>query len=556
MLQYLQIVNLALMDKVALEFEAGFTAVTGETGAGKSVLLGALSLLAGNRVEKTIVRQGADACEVEASLYFEEQGPVAALLQSLELPEMEEDVLVLRRVIHREKPGRVQINGALTTLANLQRMGELWIDFHGPGEPQKLHQPRQQLAMLDAYAQLEDQVADFRTSFFDWRTTLERIEALSRTERLSDEEVALFQKQVDRIDALALTAESLEQLERDHKRLATAEDLQRLSSQVAGGLSGDEGLSTQLGQFLQAAQELASLDEEAAPLAGRLESVIVELDDLAGEFVRLGETGDFDEETAQRIAEQMDLWLDVKRRHGPELETVLHKREALAERIGAQGDLGGQVETLQAQADKLEATLRERAGALTQKRAAAAQGLARRVTELLEKLGFKNASIQIRVAPESGLKDHGNSRCEFMFAPNPGQEPLPLNKIASSGETARVMLALKAVLAEIDATPVLVFDEVDANVGGEIGAEVGRELGALAGGHQVFCVTHLPQVAAWGRQHYVVTKTQDADSTRVSISPIHTGKAARVEELARMLGDRSSKSARKHAEALLKTATT
>ncbi len=554
MLQYLRIANLALMDEVALEFEAGFTAVTGETGAGKSVLLGALSLLAGNRAEKTIVRQGADACEVEASLYFSEPGPVAALLQSLELPEMEEDVLVLRRVIHREKPGRVQINGALTTLANLQQLGELWIDFHGPGEPQKLHQPRQQLDMLDAYAQLEDEVADFGKSHGQWRETLERVEALGSTERLSEEEIAFFQKQIDRIDELALTPESLEQLERDHKRLATAEDLQRLSSQVANGLSGDEGLSTQLGQFLQAAQELAGIEEDAAPLAGRLESAIVELDDLAGEFVRLGETGDFDEETARKISERMDLWLEVKRRHGPELETVQRKREALAERLAAQGDLGGQVEKLQAEAEKLEALLRERAGELTQKRAAAAQGLARRVTELLEKLGFKNASIQIRVAPESGLKEYGNSRCEFMFAPNPGQEPLPLNKIASSGETARVMLALKAVLAEIDATPVLVFDEVDANVGGEIGAEVGRELGALAGGHQVFCVTHLPQVAAWGRQHYVVAKMQDDDSTSVSISPIHSEKAPRIEELARMLGDRASKSARKHAEELLKSA--
>ncbi|MGF1483243.1 MAG: DNA repair protein RecN [Opitutales bacterium] len=553
MLQYLRIANLALMDEVSLEFEGGFTAVTGETGAGKSVLLGAFSLLAGNRAEKSIIRQGADACEVEATLYFEEGGPIARLLEALELPEMEEGALVLRRVIHREKPARIQVNGAATTLANLQAIGELWIDFHGPGEPQKLHQPRQQLAFLDAYAQLEDEVDEYGKSYRQWRETLEKIENLGNAEKLSEEEIAFFQKQIDKIDSLALTPESLEQLERDHKRLATAEDLLRLSGQISSGLSGEEGLSSQLGQLLRDAQELAGIEEDAAALAGRLESTIVELDDLAGEFVRLGETGDIDEGTARELSEKMDLWLEVKRRHGPELETVLKKRETLIERIAAQSDLGGQLETLHAEAEKLEALLREKAGELTQKRAAAAQGLARKVTDLLEKLGFQNATIQIRVAPESGLKEYGNSKCEFLFAANLGHDPLPLNKIASSGETARVMLALKTVLAEIDATPVLVFDEVDANVGGEIGAEVGRELGALAGKHQVFCVTHLPQVAAWGRQHYVVSKTQEGDETNVSIQSIHAEEEPRVEELARMLGDRASKSARKHAEELLKT---
>jgi DNA repair protein RecN (Recombination protein N) len=554
MLQYLRIVNLALMDEVALEFEPGFTAVTGETGAGKSVLLGALSLLAGNRADKSIVRQGAEACEVEAALHLGEGSALAALLEELGLPPMEEGTLLVRRTIHREKASRVQINGALTTLTHLQQVGEYWIDFHGPGEPQKLHQPRQQLAMLDAYGQIDEEVEAYAATFRQWRETLAKIEELGSTERLSEEEVTFYQKQIERIDSLELSAESLEQLERDHKRVAGSQDVVRLAGEVAEGLSSEEGVSGQLAGLLRAAQELASLDDEGANLSGRLESAIIELEDLAGEFRALAEAGDIDEEAAARINERMDQWLEVRRRHGPDLESVLEKRDRLAEKIGGQSNVGGQMEALQKEADALEGELKQLAGELTQKRASAAQGLARKVSELLGRLGFKNASVQIRIQPENGLKDYGNSRCEFQFAPNPGQDPMPLNKIASSGETARVMLALKAVLAEIDATPVLVFDEVDANVGGEIGTEVGRELASLAGAHQVFCVTHLPQVAAWARQHFLVEKNQEADATNVSIHSIHTERTPRVEELARMLGDRESKSARKHAQELLKVA--
>lgn len=247
----------------------------------------------------------------------------------------------------------------------------------------------------------------------------------------------------------------------------------------------------------------------------------------------------------------MQAWLSVKRRHGPTIADVIAKHRALCERLDSQGNIEERLESLREQADQALARLREEAAILRRERLRAAKALSTRAAKLLTRLGFKKADFSIEIIDEPEPTPHGDTGCRFLFSPNTGQKPLPLNKIASSGESARVMLALKAILAEADATPLLVFDEVDANVGGEIGAEVGRELASLAGNHQVLCVTHLPQVAACASQHLLVEKSQNGDRTEVSIREIHSDPDMRVTEIARMLGDRKSASARHHAKELL-----
>ncbi len=551
MLHYLRIKNLALMEEVALDFEGGFTAVTGETGAGKSVLLGALSLLAGNRADKSIVRRGADACEVEASLHLGEPARVEALLVDLGLPPCEEGVLVLRRVIPRDKPARIQVNGALATLAALQQLGELWVDFHGPGEPQKLFHERYQIEMLDLFARNQAGLEAYQSGYRAWREKLREADELSRQDRLSEDELEFLRGQVAKIDEVSPTVESIAELERDFKRLSRAREFTEFAVRLESGLGSDEGLLSNFPPLLRAARELCEIDASTKPLADRLDALAVEAGDLASEFGALARGAEFDEEHAQAVQAKMNLWLELKRRHGGDVEAVLQKRAALALKIERQGDVEGMVEKLRAEAAQMEGRLRKEASALTTKRAAAAKDLGKKAQRLLGSLGFKKAALEIRVVPQPDLAEHGDSSCQFLFSANAGQDLLPLNKIASSGETARVMLALKAVLAEVDRTPLLVFDEVDANVGGEIGAEVGRELAALAGRHQVFCVTHLPQVAACARQHFVVAKEQTAEATAVTIKPIHAHSDARVVELARMLGDRASKSALTHARELL-----
>ncbi len=551
MLQYLKIKDLALLDQVTLEFESGFTAVTGETGAGKSVLLGALGLLAGARTDKTLIRQGTHAVEVEAALYFEAASEMNALLEEAGLPACEDGVLLLQRSIHKTKMPRIQINGSMATLTQLQALGESWIDFHGPGEPQKLFQERRQLQMLDLYAGSEKAVAEYAEAYGAWRAALKEIAELEVGERLDPDEIDFVQKQISKIDAADVSEESIEELERDYTRMSSAQELVALASGCADGIAGDDGLSGQMSAMVGQFELLADLDSSSDGLLERMRSLLIELQDVGDEVGRLAGDFDFDPDAIEATTERMNLWQELRRKYGGSVEAVLSKRAELAEKLAVQGDIEGVLIKRRAAADRQMATLRKLAAGLTQARVQSAKVLAAKAAALLKALGFKKARLEIEVLAEKELTEVGDSRCRFLFAPNAGQELLPLNKIASSGETARVMLALKTVLAEADATPLLVFDEVDANVGGEVGRAVGAELARLSGKHQVLCVTHLPQVASLAQNHFVVTKSQDDDSTTVAIGPIHDSRETRLEELARMLGDRKSASARAHAEELL-----
>ena len=282
-----------------------------------------------------------------------------------------------------------------------------------------------------------------------------------------------------------------------------------------------------------------------------LEGAVGELKDLAVDLAGRADSGDLDEASLAELEQRMSDWLAILRRNGGQVPRVLARLEEMRRRLADQGNLAERIARLDQAIDRAGKAVRSRAGTITRSRRAAAAALSKEVAARLPGLGFRKArfDIAIDLLPEPGPL--GDSACSYLFAPNAGEPPAALNRIASSGETARVMLALKTVLAEIDQTPVLVFDEVDANVGGEIGREVGRELRALGAGRQVVCVTHLPQVASLAHRHFVVTKTQDDASTSVSIAQIDGDRSLREAELARMLGDRDSRSAREHARELL-----
>jgi len=551
MLQYLKIKDLALLDEVTLEFEAGFTAVTGETGAGKSVLLGALGLLAGARTDKSLIRQGTAAVEVEAALYFQDSSEMNVLLEAAGLPSCEDGVLVLQRSIHKTKMPRIQINGSMATLTQLQNLGESWIDFHGPGEPQKLFQERRQLQMLDIYAGSEKELGQYVGAYVEWRSALNEIESLETGERLDADEIDFVQKQIQKIDLVDVSEESIEALELDYTRMSSAQELVSLASHCAAGIAGDEGLSEQLNALVVHFETLAELDSESSSLLERVRSILIELQDVGDEVGRMSEDFDFDADSIEATTERMNLWQEVRRKYGGSIEAVIAKREELSQQLAIQGDIEGVLIKKRAVADKQEQVLNKLAEKITKARVQSAKVLSAKAAELLKALGFKKARLAIEVVQQKSLSESGDSRCRFLFAPNAGQSLSPLNKIASSGETARVMLALKTVLAEADATPLLVFDEVDANVGGEVGRSVGSELARLSSKHQVLCVTHLPQVASLARNHFVVTKSQGENLTTVSIGSIHASRETRLRELARMLGDRNSASALAHAAELL-----
>ena len=552
MLQSLRIRNLALLDEVALEFETGFTAVTGETGAGKSILLGALSLLAGARADKTIIRQGAPACEVEAALFFADSRKLDAALAVLDLPPCDDGVLILKRTVPRDKAPRISVNGSMATLNALQELGEQWIDFHGPGEPRRLLKEGCQRELLDLFAKNAPAREKYDNHYRRWRQLVDEQESLRGAEKLSGDQIEYLKLQLAKIDALELTEEAMAELERDFQRQASAQQLIQLAQGLSNGLSGEDGLLGRLSALLREARQLESLDAASKPLADRLQSSSIELGDLDAEFSSLAQSLNFDPEQAELLQEKMNAWLELKRKHGAKVETVIAARDEMRRKLELQGDVAGALARLDKQINEAHQSARQAATELRATREKAALQLGKAAGKVITQLGFKKADFRVGLVPLAELGPFGDCGVEFLFSPNVGEPPLPLHRIASSGELARVMLALKAVLAEIDDVPLLVFDEVDANVGGEIGRIVGEKMADIAGRHQVLCVTHLPQVAAQAANHLVVTKDQSGDRASVSIEPIHGDRTERVAELARMLGDRSAKSARAHAEELLK----
>jgi len=552
MLQSLRIRNLALLEGVELDFESGFTAVTGETGAGKSILLGALSLLAGARAEKTVIRQGAAATEVEAALFFTDSRKLDAALAELDLPPCDDGVLILKRSLPRDKAPKISVNGSMATLSALQALGEYWIDFHGPGEPRRLLKEGCQRELLDLFAKDETELQKYQRHYQAWRELVDERTRLAGAEKLSADQIEFLKIQLGKIDALELTEEAIATLERDFQRQQSAQDIVQLASGLSNGLSGDEGLLGRLAGLLREARQLESLDAASKPLVDRLLSTSVELGDLDAEFSSLAQSLNFDPEQAEALQGKMNAWLDLKRKHGAKVEAVIAARDDMRRRLELQGDVEGSLAKLEKQIAEALKAARKVAGELRQVREKAAGQLAKAGAKVIAQLGFKKADFRVHLTPLAELGPHGDCGVEFLFSPNVGEPPLPLHRIASSGELARVMLALKTVLAEIDDVPLLVFDEVDANVGGEIGRIVGEKMADIAEKHQVLCVTHLPQVAAQAQNHFVVTKDQSGDRAAVSIEPIHGNRQGRVGELARMLGDRSAKSALAHAEELLK----
>lgn len=551
MLQSLVIKNLALLDAVELDFTAGFQAVTGETGAGKSVLLGALTLLSGSRADKGIIRSGQDQCVVEATLLLPEDSPIYQCLEEFDLPPCEDGCLLIKRSIYKNKPGRQQINGSQVTVHQLQQLGEFWIDFHGPQEPHKLFHEEIQLQFLDSYAGLEKDLSEYANRYNHWRSLQKELKTLQQSEKLSTAEYEFVQEQIEKISSLTLDQEYIESLERDASRLSQAQDLSRWSESIMDLLTdGDQSVLDKLQKSTLLADKIQLADSAGIPLRARLESLQLEVNDLSAEYADLQQSMDFSDEDVARIQEEMNIWQSLSRTYGTDIEIIQAKKEELQTKLAMQGDIEGLIFQKEQQIEKAAAQVFSQAQTLFNARAKAGKKLEKIVISLLAELGFKKARFSVHLTAIEKMLSTGNTECSFLFSSNPGSELQPLAKVASSGEMARMMLALKSILAQADHTPVLVFDEIDANVGGEIGKVVGKKLVELAKGRQVFCITHLPQVAGLTEMHWKVEKHQNDHSTSIEIHRLEDPEQ-RVEELARMLGDRHSVSAQEHARELL-----
>jgi DNA repair protein RecN (Recombination protein N) len=543
MLSHLTIRNLALIESLSLEFEAGLNILTGETGAGKSIVIGGLQLILGQRADKGLLRAGAASGEVTAVFDLEARAAVreqlAALLAEAGLPPADEPTLILRRVLN-DKGARQYINDTPATLATLRAVGELLVEVHGPYDHQALLQPVRQLAVLDAFAGLEQPLAQLGERYRAWQAARERLAELER-QGLQADQIEFLRQQVREITEADPQPDEDSELSARHALAAHARQVLELAQQCRQVLTeGESALTDGAAQAMRLLYELQRFDAPTGQrLVEMLDRALAEINAVSEDLADYGTRIELDPREFAQLEARLATLQRLKRKHGGSLEGVLAARARFEERLRQLQDFDTTRADLELAIKAAEGHFHEQARALSQARRVAAGKLAPLVSRKLRQLGFNQAELTIILANASA----GPSGCdaaEFNFAPNPGEGAKPLRQIASSGEMARVMLALKTVLAAADATPLLIFDEVDANIGGVVAHAVGRELAALADGHQVLCITHLPQVAAGADRHFQVRKDTRGGRTLTLVEPLN--EAERVAELARMLGGSESSS--------------
>ena len=575
MLTTLRIKNLALVSDLTLELQPGCNVITGETGAGKSIILGALNLVLGERADRTLIRSGEESCSVEAAFDVQKlRAPLKNFLEENGLEPCEENQLVLKRTFTSAGTNRQFINGSSTTLATLGSIGEWLVDMHGPHDHQSLLHAGKQLLILDAFGKLQNQREEFG-GLVCRRAVLETEKsALIVDEKTYAQQLDLLRFQVQEISTARLKPGEDAEVETEFHRASNAAKLLQLSQAALDVLSeSDDSLLTQSGTVGRVLAELQRVDSGAATLVELHAQASETLRELQSAVSHYADKVEVDPARLAELEERLNLLQTLKRKYGATLPEVIAFGDEAKQKLQALESRDAELARLNAALEKLDSEMLSAGKKLSAARKKIIPQLAKAVTKQLDDLGFKQSQFDVEIRTEASLtqgspslqrgnfpsenplrpsrplRETGLDEIEFQFAPNPGEPAKPLRAIASSGEMARVMLALKTVLAAEDEIPVLVFDEVDANVGGETANTVGQKMKQIAVKRQVLCITHLPQVAAPADAHHVVTKQVTGGRT---ISEIHLlGKKERVTELARMLGGQSD-AARKHAEALLK----
>jgi DNA repair protein RecN (Recombination protein N) len=549
LLSLLRIKNLALVEDLEWELAPGFTAITGETGAGKSIIIGALKLLLGERADKSLIRTGAEACAVEAIFDGKDFPELNARLTESGIEQCEGE-LILKRSFSLGGNTRQFVNGSPVTLALLKTIGDELVDLHGPHDHQSILAPERQLALLDGFAQASAALREYQGAFRKWHDLLAEEKTLSGAEMVREQELDLLRHQVQEIVAASLEPNEEEEIHARYRRASNSQRLLELATAISRQLSEvDDSVLHQLGETQRLLRELEKIDPSLTESANAHAAAVIELTEIARTLDRYAENLDLDPEQLAQLEERVTLFETLKRKYGGSLPEVIAFGERAAERMRKMEGREAELERLARAIVGAKNEVEQRAKVLSKTRQKAAPRLAKNIRQQLMDLGFRQAEFEMKLSPNETLRLSGAESAELLFSPNPGEPLKPLRTVASSGEISRVMLAIKSALAFEDAIPLLVFDEIDANVGGEIAHAVGAKMRKLAEKHQVLCITHLPQVAAAAATQFVVTKEVTSGRTFSQLRQVAA--KARQEEIARMLGGRSE-SALKHAASLLK----
>src|SRR5262245_13938554 len=548
-LTLLRIKNLALVEELEWQIGPGFVAVTGETGAGKSIIIGALQLLLGERADKSLIRTGADLCTVEAVFSGNDLQKLNPQLMEAGIEPCEDD-LILKRTLSSTGTNRQFINGSPTTLSVLKNVGDDLVDLHGPHDHQSLLSPETQLRLLDSFAHVELQLEEYRHHYLQLQALLAEHAALNTAETAREQEIDLLRHQVTEIKSANLVAEDEEEIAKRYKLASSSKRLIELASAIANKLSeADDSVLSQLAETQRLIRELEKIDSSIAQFSSAHAAAVIELSEIARTLSAYAEKLDLDPEQLAALEQRVSLFETLKRKYGGSFADVIAFGERAAERMRKIEGRDVELERLAKEIEDLRAQMNRIGEGLRKLRAKAAPKLSENIRRKLRDLGVRQSEFEAKLTVLDEPRPSGFDSVELLFSPNPGEPLKPLRAIASSGEISRLMLAIKSALAAHDAISLLVFDEIDTNVGGEIANAVGAKMQALGGDHQVICITHLPQVAATAASHFVVTKDVIRGRTFSSLHEV-TGKP-RQEEIARMLGGKSD-SALKLAASLLK----
>ena len=564
MLRELSIRNLAVVEEAVVPFAPGLNVLTGETGAGKSIVVDALLLITGARAQPDWIRTGADSAVVSAVFEIDPAGPVAALLDEAGHRAADGE-LVVRRELARSGRHRAFVNDGAATVGLLERLGELLVELHGQHEHQRLLQPARQLLLLDRFAGAEDRRERVGALVRQWEEARGALGRLREEMREGARQEDLLRFQLSEIDALQLREGEEDELRAERGRLQHA-------GRIAAGLQealdllyqDPQSAAARLARVGALLREISRYEPESGALIEAIEGAQAYLEDVVGRARLIRDRAVIDPERLEQIDGRLDAIVKLKRKYGDSVAAILaHRHEAASalDRITRHDVIAQQME--RAVADAADAAAAE-AAALSEARARGAERLERLIQKEIRGLGMEHGRFRVALRRETAaagelgareggwrLGPRGAETAELLLSANPGEELRPLAKVVSGGELSRVMLAAKTILAAADDVPVLVFDEVDAGIGGRVADVVGQNLRASAAGRQVLCVTHLAPIAAHAGHHLLVDKQVTRGKTRTSVTPLLA--AARVDEIARMLGgERITETSRRHARELLR----
>jgi len=538
MLTELRISNFALIDHLHLEFPPGFLVFTGETGAGKSLLIDALVLLTGGRASAEHIRFGADESLLEACFVLPPSHPLVTKLQQEGYLLADQQEIIVRRMLSRSGKNRSYLNGQLAPLQTIQDIGQQLVDIHGQHDQQSLLSPKTQLKLLDAYGNLEEVVGRYQGIHQEWLEKKAGLDEFLQKLREQANRRDILQFQYDELVKMQLQCGEEETLSQEYHRLKHSGRLGELSNQAFTLLyEGERSVLDQLGEVTQGIQELSLIDATGEPWVSLLETATIALREVTDNLRDYRLQMEYDPERMEAIDSRLAGLQRLKKKYGKTIEDLVELTRTLEQDLALLQDSEEQVARRQAEVASRHESMKALAKELSNKRKKIAKQLEQEIQEELTAL--KMAAMKVQVNIETANADYlfgstGTDRVDLLLAPNPGEPPMPLGRIASGGELSRIMLALKTVFAGNDQTPVVIFDEIDSGVGGEAGMVMGARLRQLAQFHQVCCITHLPQIASQAHAQFVVEKTSIENRTLTHVQKV-TG-VQRETEIARMLG--------------------